>query len=159
VLAQETGRVVGRQTLEAVTLACYEQGQRLTVTDLLWAEGVYNQLRRTVGIFFQQYDLLLTPTLPRLPEPLGYYSLNATDVDFVGFFRRCDEACSHLPLFNLTGQPAISLPLGQSRANLPIGIQLIANFGREDLLLRVAASLEEALPWQDRRPPIHVSQE
>lgn len=156
-LAHETGRTIGPATLEAVTLSFYEAGQRLTVDELVWTEGVYNGLRRQVGAFFQQYDLLVTPTMTRLPEPLGYYSLNAADVDFLGFMRRCDESCSHLPLFNLTGQPAISLPLGQSQDQLPIGVQFVAGFGREDRLLRLAALLEEALPWHDRRPPIHAA--
>ena len=155
-LAATAGRRVDSTTLEAITLACYEAGQRLTINDLLWAEQVYNQLRRKVGRFFQHYDLLLTPTLTRPAEPLGYYSLNASDVDFLGFFRRCDESASHMPLFNLTGQPAISLPLGQSHDQLPIGIQLVAHFGREDLLIRLASALETAMPWRGRLPPVHV---
>jgi len=60
-------------------------------------------------------------------------------------------------LFNATGFPAISLPLGQSAAGLPIGIQLAAGFGKEDLLLRVAGVFEKAMPWVDRKPPVHVS--
>ena len=62
-----------------------------------------------------------------------------------------------MPLFNLTGQPAISLPLGVSDSGLPIGVQLIARFGREDLLLRLASALEQAMPWQARQPPVHVA--
>ena len=64
---------------------------------------------------------------------------------------------SFLPIFNATGQPAISLPLHQSEAGLPIGMQLVAAFGQEALLLRLAAQHEEALPWQQRIPPIHAS--
>jgi amidase len=56
--------------------------------------------------------------------------------------------------FNATGQPAISLPLHQSADGLPIGVQLVADMGREDVLIRVASQLEEAAPWADRRPPV-----
>jgi amidase len=60
------------------------------------------------------------------------------------------------PQFNITGQPAVSLPLYRNRDGLPIGIQLVAAYGREDLLIRVAAQLEQARPWRDRRPPIYA---
>ena len=58
--------------------------------------------------------------------------------------------------FDVTGQPAISLPLHWNDDGLPIGVQLVAAYGREDVLLRVAAQLEQAAPWADRRPPIHA---
>jgi amidase len=82
----------------------------------------------------------------RLPEPLGKYSQSRADLDFYGFFRLCDEMSAHMPLFNLTGQPAISLPLGMSASGLPIGVQFVARFGREDLLLRLARTFEQAMP-------------
>jgi len=63
----------------------------------------------------------------------------------------------YLPLANMTGQPAISLPLGHSTGGLPIGMQFVAHFGREDLLIRLASALEAALPWGERIPPLHAS--
>jgi amidase len=156
-LAAAMGRSVGEATLEPVTLAYYRFARSLSAADVVWAEHTANQLRRSVGRFFETYDILLTPTLMRLPEPLGRYAQSRDDLDFYSFFRLCDEMSVHMPLFNLTGQPAISLPLGMSASGLPIGVQFVARFGREDLLLRLASAFEVTMPWQARRPATHVS--
>jgi amidase len=156
-LAAITGRIVGDQTLEPITLAYYQYARGLSAADVVWAERAANQLRRSTGQFFENYDVLLTPTLMKTPEPIGKYSQSRADLDFYDFFRLCDELCVHMPLFNLTGQPAISLPLGVSSAGLPIGAQFAARFGREDVLLGLASAFEEAMPWRARRPGVHVS--
>jgi amidase len=156
-LARQLGRPVDDTTLEPVTLAYYRFAQGLQAADLVWAEGQANRLRRSVGQFFAGYDILVTPTLMQLPEPIGRYAQARTDLDFYQFFRLCDELCVHMPLFNLTGQPAISLPLGVSAGGLPIGVQLVARFGREDLLLRLASMFEQATPWRERRPALHAA--
>jgi amidase len=70
--------------------------------------------------------------------------------------RLCDETKGFCTAANVTGQPAISLPLGQSRSGLPIGVQFIAKFGEEATLIRLASYLEQAMPWRDRIPPVHV---
>lgn len=156
-LAAEMGRPIDSQTLEPVTLAYYQYARAISAADVIWADRVANRLRREVGRFFTAYDVLITPTLMRLPEPLGKYSQARGDLSFYDFFRLCDELCVHMPLFNLTGQPAISLPLGMSAAGLPIGVQFVAQFGREDVLLALAGAFEQALPWQARRPAVHVA--
>jgi len=100
------------------------------------------------------FDLLLTPTLIELPPLLG--SFDATPGDPIhGFSRGASFVAFTLP-FNVTGQPAISLPLHWSASGLPVGVQLVAAYGREDVLVRIAAQLEDARPWRDRRPPIHA---
>jgi amidase len=156
-LAATMGRTVGDQTLEPITLAYYQYARCISAADVVWAERAANQLRRSVGQFFEAYDVLLTPTLMRTPEPIGKYSQSRDDLDFYNFFRLCDELSVHLPLFNLTGQPAISLPLGVSSSGLSIGVQFAARFGREDLLLGLASAFEEAMPWRARQPEVHVS--
>ena len=157
-LAASVGRTADETTLEAVTLSFYRSAKTLRPADWAWADDVLNQVRRPAGQFFQGYDLLLTPTLIQLPEPIGKYSQSATDVDFLGFFRRCDETGVLLPLFNVTGQPAISLPLCQSESGLPIGMQFVGRFGDEATLIRLAGAFEEAMPWRERVPPVHISQ-
>jgi amidase len=84
---------------------------------------------------------------------LGEVAPTNTDPGVAGRMGRLVTFC---PPFDVTGQPAISLPLHWNDDGLPIGVQLVAAYGREDVLLRVAAQLEQAAPWADRRPPIHA---
>jgi amidase len=100
------------------------------------------------------FDLLLTPTSAAPPPPLGFVT-STPDEPFRGFVRSGPYGAYTSP-FNLSGQPAISLPLHWTADGLPIGVQLGAAYGREDLLLQVAAQLEQAAPWKDRRPPLHA---
>jgi amidase len=152
------GRKVSEETVEPVMLSFYKYSKGLVAADMFMTEFVLNKLRRTFGIFFEQYDILLTPTLIKLPEPLGKYSKMRTDVDYVGYMRLCDETKVFTSAANVTGQPAISLPLGHSQSGLPIGVQFTARFGEESALIRLASSLEKEMPWHDRIPPVHASQ-
>ncbi len=154
--AAMTGRPISEETLEPVLVSFYHYSKGLTAADMLMAEFTLNQFRRNFGAFFEQYDLLLTPTLVKLPQPIGTYTKMRTDIDYVGYMRLCDEIRIHPPAANVTGQPAISLPLGQSQSGLPIGVQFMARFGEESTLIRLASLLEKELPWRDRIPPVHV---
>lgn len=153
-LALARGCALGPDVLEAVTLASVEYGRRLAATDLLQAFRFSNAITRGVSAFFHTYDVLMTPTVAGPPPLLGTLDQNAPDLDPEGWLTRLFELIPFTPLFNMTGQPAISLPLGQSHAGLPIGVQLVARYGDEVTLLRLAAQLEQALPWQGRRPPL-----
>jgi amidase len=95
-------------------------------------------------------DLLVCPVLNGPPPPLGWLT------DPVEGLGRLTGIMQYTAQFNVTGQPAISLPLWWNEAGLPIGVQLVAAFGREDLLIRIASQLEEARPWADRVPPVHA---
>ncbi len=97
------------------------------------------------------FDLLLTPTMAAPPAPLG--TIRGDDPD--GAVLQAIPYAAFTVPFNVTGQPAVSLPLHWSDG-LPIGVQLVAAQGREDVLVRVAAQLESARPWIDRRPPVHA---
>ncbi|HEX8135180.1 MAG TPA: amidase family protein, partial [Actinomycetes bacterium] len=95
-----------------------------------------------------------TPTISEPPPPLGDYAA-PPDNPFWPITRSIVEVAFAIP-FNMTGQPAISLPLHWTADGLPVGTQLVAAYGREDLLLRVAARLEQARPWARRRPRVHA---
>lgn len=156
------GHLMGRrpspENLQSATWAFYEAGKQLRATDLLDALDVFNIVSRQAGSFFEEYDLLVVPSClapaPKIgaldcdpPGPVDPYTWNE-QVSKLGVF---------MPLFNVTGQPSISLPLHQSGRGLPIGVQFAAKFGDEESLFSIGGVLEEALPWADRRPPVHVS--
>jgi amidase len=155
--ADSMHRSIGEGTLEPVVLAAYRFAKRLTSKDIAKADEVLNRLRRSFGTFFQKYDILLTPTLSQLPGPIGKYSTERADLDFIAYNRLTDEINMHTPPSNVTGQPAISLPLGISSSGLPIGVQFIARFGREATLIRLASEFEKSMPWNNLIPPTHVS--
>ena len=153
-LSRRLGVELGPEVLEAVTLSCVEQGRRTTALDLFAAQRTGNFINRAVGAFFRDYDVLVTPTVATLPPPLGYLNQNDPTLDPRGWFDKVFALVPFTPLFNATGQPAMSLPLAQSRAGLPIGIQCVARYGDEATLFRLAAQLEQALPWASRRPQV-----
>ncbi len=138
-------------------LSFYKYSKGLIGTDMITTEFFLNKFRRAFGRFFEQYDMLLTPTLIKLPEPLGRYTKMRTDVDYVGYMRLCDEIRVHTTAANVTGQPAMTLPLGYSQSGLPIGVQFMGRFGGEGALIRLASSLEIQMPWHERIPPVHAS--
>jgi amidase len=155
-MAAALGRPVDSSTLEGPTLAMVEHGRGVSAQRLLDGMGTVNALTRAMGQFFSWYDVLLTPTLGALPAPLGEYDPHAA-AQPRDTFAAWSHLESFLPVFNATGQPAISLPLHHSATGLPIGMHLVGRFGGEGMLLRLAASLEAALPWSGRIPPVHVS--
>jgi amidase len=109
-------------------------------------------LARKFGLWWEDHDLLVTPTLGELPPLIG--ELEPPSDDPFATQERTGRLVPFTTHFNVTGQPAMSLPLHVSASGLPVGVQIVAAYGREDLLIQVAAQLEEAAPWQDRRPPI-----
>ncbi len=101
-------------------------------------------------MWWQEFDLLLTPTVAAPPPELGHLADAGGSPEEL--LARVFEWAPFAAPFNVTGQPAISLPLHWNEADLPIGVQLGAAYGREDLLLRVASQLEQARPWSQRTP-------
>jgi len=153
-VAQESGRAVSPDTLEAATLACYRYGQTVSAVDFVAALDVRNTVTRQAGALFGRYDVLLTPTLPDLPWPLGRYGESEAALDGPGWTARLFEHSPYTPLANVAGLPAMSVPLAMSADGLPIGMQFMAAYGNDGTLLRLAGQLERAAPWGQRRPAV-----
>jgi amidase len=153
-LSQLSGHKPSLDVLETSTLACYEYGMAVSAPQLHDALSVFNTVNRSVAPFFQKYDLLLTPTLPEPPQPLGTFDADAPGYDGLSWSARTLGSCPYTPLFNVTGQPAISVPLEISSEGLPLGMHFAAKFGDEATLFRLAAQLEQARPWFSRKPPV-----
>jgi amidase len=154
-VAEMTGREVTADDVEPLTWALAEAGHAATGLQFLTAlEHFHTVSRRTASWWAGDHDLLLTPTIPELPPTLGQFA--ATDDNPLAGLFRSTPIVPFVAPFNTTGQPAISLPMHWSDDGLPVGVQLVAAYGREDLLLRVAAQLEQARPWADRVPPVHA---
>ena len=139
----ELGRPLRDDDLEPFTHVLYEVAKGLSGTDVVLALQAVERIGQEVGRFFDGDTLLLTPTMAAPVPPLGH--LDTTTVD--SMYRNASTYSAMTSFANMTGQPAISLPLAVGTDNLPIGIQLVAAFGREDLLLQVAREIELAQPW------------
>jgi amidase len=147
-----TGNTIGPEDVEPLTWALAEIGRARSAGEYLEAVGQHQVMSRMfAGIHESGFDLLLTPTMGEPPPLLG--SFDDSGPDPMAAFERAFLCGCFTAAFNATGQPAISLPLHWSEDGLPIGVQLVAPLGREDLLLRVASQLEQAAPWADRRAP------
>ena len=119
---------------------------------------MHQAVSRAIATWFEGgFDLLLTPTLAEPPLPLG--TLDDSGPDPMRAFWRAVPSGAFTALFNATGQPAVSLPLHWSPDGLPIGVQLVAGFGREDVLLGVSAQLERARPWAGRAPAVFAGRD
>lgn len=149
-----TGRTITADQVEPMIWALIEEGRQTNAGEYLLALQNIQRLSRDVARLFTKWDVWLTPTLSEPPVPLGTFDPKPDD-PLYGFFR----AGKFMPftlICNATGQPAMSVPLYWNDDNLPIGTQFIGRFGDEATLFRLAAQLEAARPWIDRRPPVSV---
>jgi amidase len=156
----QLGALVGREVVagdvEPLTWALAEVGRERSAGRYLRDVTLHQTVSRAIAAWYESgFDLLLTPTTAEPPPPLGTYDDSGADP--LDAFRRAVPAGSFTAIFNATGQPAASVPLHTNEDGLPIGVQLVAPFGREDLLIGVSAQLEAARPWADRRPPLFAA--
>lgn len=152
-LQRLTGRQATPENLEASTLAMVRWGERLAASELLDALARMNAFSRRMGRFFLQYDVLLAPVYADVAPRLGEIRTDDPVESVPDFLRETFRLAAFTVQYNLTGQPAMSLPLYESRSGLPVGVQGIARFGDEETLFCLAGQLEAALPWAGRRAP------
>jgi amidase len=135
--------------------AVTKMGQDVSAAQYLAAIEAQHRYHRRVAAWWEEgHDLLITPTIAAPPPRVG--EMRPDPAKPLDAFMRSGGLLPFTIPFNVTGQPAISLPLHMNDSGLPIGVQLVAAFGREDLLIRVASQLEQAVNWSARTPQIHA---
>ena len=147
-----TGRTATAEDVEPLTWALVETGRATTADQYLVARHGLQKISRTIAEFMARVDLWLMPTLAEVPVPLGTFD-SPPDEPLTGLFRAAGFV-PFTPMFNVTGQPAASVPLHQSPDGLPVGSMLVGRYGDEATVLRLSAQLEAAHPWAERRPGV-----
>jgi amidase len=151
-IGEKLGRTLEPDDVENITWAVAQIGRATPATKYLaMLEWAHRFGRRMATWWESGFDLLLTPTSAEPPPTLGQF-VSPPDLPLKGYVRAAPFGAFTFPI-NMTGQPSISLPMHMTDAGLPAGAMLTAAYGREDVLLRVAAQLEEAAPWRERRAP------
>jgi len=148
----QLGRPPALDDLEPLTRAMYEAGKRVSAVDYLGAVATMQTMAREFARHYGEYDLTLVPTLNTPPLRLGEIDVRSDDLD--AQMEAMERFVPNTALFNMTGCPAITLPLEWTESGLPLGMMFGARFGDEARLLRIAGQLERARPWSDRVPAI-----
>jgi Asp-tRNA(Asn)/Glu-tRNA(Gln) amidotransferase A subunit family amidase len=146
------GRPAHQNEVERITWLTAKMGETISAADYVRATQTAHRLGRQMASFHTQWDVLLTPGLSSAAVKLGWLDMMMEDVD--EYWRRVFTFSPFTVWFNLTGQPALMLPLDQTPGGMPLAVQLAARFGDEATLIRLGAQLEAARPWFARKPAI-----
>lgn len=149
--AKANGREPQPSNFEAMTWNFYDRGRKVTGGQYVAAVDHLQRVSRAFAAFFENYDIWLTPTLGALPLPVGWIDFNDPHAKFAD--PRIAGFALYNSTYNFSGQPAITLPLQQSKDGLPIGMLFGTRYAEEATLLQIASQLEEAQPWAHRKPP------
>jgi amidase len=150
---EQLGRPLAEDEFEPMNRIQAKYSTHLSAVDYALVLSATTQFRRALqGWWAEGWDLLLTPTVAELPLPLGTI-VNNPDHPMDGM-ERSGQFIPFTPPYNMSGQPAINVPVEWTDGGLPVGVQLVAAYGREDVLLRVASQLEVAKPWAQRKPHV-----
>ena len=151
--AKALGVALGPDLVEQTTLEIIGYGKMATGRDFVRGNNAYQTAAVAIAQFMQRYDVILSPTLTAPPLPLGTIGLS-TGRALMEWGQVVGAFTSFTGIFNGTGQPSMSLPLGMSRGGLPIGVMVTGRYGEEGLLFRLAGQVERAAPWAGWRPPL-----
>ena len=146
------GRPAREAEVERITWLTAKMGEKISAPDYVRATQTAHRLGRQMAAFHSEWDVLLTPGLASPAVKLGWLDMMMDDVD--EYWRRVFAFSPFTVWFNLTGQPGLMLPLGQSSGGLPLAVQLVAAYGDEAKLFRLGAQLETARPWFGRKPAL-----
>jgi amidase len=138
------------ERLMPLTRYLREQGRAVSVPDLLMAQTFLQLIMRSALPALNVYDAILTPTLAAPPAPVGYF----TEVEPAENFERQTRFTPYTAIYNVSGQPAVNVPLHWTEGGLPIGVMLAGQMGGEGTLISLSAQLEAARPWRDRHPAL-----
>ena len=140
------------ENLEPLTWELYQHGRRQSSVDYLGALAILQAFARGIVAMWSDLDVLLTPALAKRPVRIG--EIDTCGKDPWDEFRKAGEFTPYTAIFNVTGQPAISVPLFHGGDGLPLAVQLVGPPAGEGLLLQLAGQLERAHPWSNRKPPL-----
>jgi amidase len=143
------GRPIGDEEIEPRNAGYRRAGQAISAVAYLQGRDWIGSWARRMAHWWDDHDLLVTPTLGAPPPELGWFTAAGPELEG----RRIASFIPYTAQFNMTGQPAVSLPLHWTPGGLPVGVQLASGYGREDVLIQVASQLEQAAPWAGRHPP------
>ena len=145
------GRALGPQDLEIITFGVLERASKATGEGVVRARQAFEDISMVMEQQFERFDVILSPVTASLTPALGELSLNQP---YESYARKAMGSAAFTVLANVSGQPAITLPLGMSDNGLPVGMMFTARLGAEDVLLRLASQLEQDRPWVARRAVI-----
>jgi len=148
--AKALGRPVTEKDVEPVTWLLAQAGRGVTSVDYSRAIATMHQVGLAMAKFQQTYDVILSPTLAKPPVPLGVLSLSPENI--AAYTKDVTEFGPYTAIYNVTGQPSMSVPLHWSGEGLPIGVMFSARFGDDAMLFRLAGQLEKSKPWAEKRP-------
>lgn len=157
-LAQRFDRRISPETVLGSTWRMYCHGRTLSAEAYIRALGVFREVAGVIGRFFEEADLLILPTTPRPAPPVGYYPTDPPDeIDLQDWHRSIYANDAFAGVFNISGDPAISMPFFPDGEPLPVGVQVVAPFGHDGRLLQIAAQIEQNFPRPARYPQVHVT--